>query len=111
MTDSPLPPPLCCITDPCLPPPSPLLPDLPLSSSLKAPTALFLFALRAGGIVLGAKAGAYLVDAEPAHRDKYWMTLLTQAGVTLGLITRVGDALPISGEPASLATAEAAPLF
>ena len=61
--------------------------------------------------MFGAKAGAYLVDAEPAHRDKYWMTLLTQAGVTLGLITRVGDALPISGEPASLATAEAAPLF
>jgi len=72
---------------------------------VQAPTALFLFAFRAGGIVLGAKAGAYLVDAEPAHRDKYWMTLLTQAGVTLGLITRVGDALPISGELTTLVIA------
>ena len=58
-----------------------LLPNLP--------TALLIFSLRLAGIYAGALWGGRLGGAPPSHVERYWMTFVTQAGVTLGLAQRV----------------------
>ena len=59
-----------------------LLPNLP--------TALLIFTLRLLGICVGAFWGGKLGGAPKMHYERFWMTFVTQAGVTLGLAQRIG---------------------
>jgi len=46
---------------------------------------VLLFGTRSVCIYVGAKLGGLLGEQPAEYVDRYWMTLLTQAGVTLGL--------------------------
>jgi len=52
--------------------------------------ALMLATFRAFTVFVGSATGAHFTGAPPAHSLYLWMTLLTQAGVSLGLAAEVG---------------------
>ena len=56
--------------------------------------ALLLAVLRAACIFVGAGLGGHITGAPPQHSLLAWMTLLTQAGVSLGLASEVGMSFP-----------------
>jgi Kef-type K+ transport system membrane component KefB len=61
------------------------------------PIALAVVAVRAAGLWAGCRLGARVVDAEPAVARYTWLGLISQAGVALGLVTVVAEALPEVG--------------
>jgi Kef-type K+ transport system membrane component KefB len=56
--------------------------------------ALVIAALRAVCIFIGSATGGRLAGAPQNHSDNIWMTLLTQAGVSLGLASEIGMSFP-----------------
>jgi Kef-type K+ transport system membrane component KefB len=59
----------------------------------------FLFAailalVRALSVFIGSATGGWLAGQAPQHNKYIWMTLLTQAGVSLGLASEVGMSFP-----------------
>lgn len=58
-----------------------LLPNLP--------SAALVFGLRLGGIAIGSYWGGRLGGSKPLHYEHYWMAFITQAGVALGLCSKV----------------------
>mmetsp|Transcript_5376 Transcript_5376/g.16442 ORF Transcript_5376/g.16442 Transcript_5376/m.16442 type:complete len:762 (-) Transcript_5376:148-2433(-) len=74
-----------------------LLPDLP--------AAVVIFIIRLLGIGVGSHLGGLMGGAEPGHRDRYWMALITQAGVTLGLLAQVTKLFPWAADLATAVTA------
>lgn len=57
------------------------------------PAAALICVLRLAGIVAGSYVGGAWGGVEVAHRDRYWMVFITQAGVTLGLIVQAEESL------------------
>jgi len=55
---------------------------------------VLLFAARTGGIYLGSGVGGKVGGQPKEFYEKYWMSFLTQAGVSLGLAMSVPDAYP-----------------
>ena len=76
---------------------SALLPDLPAAG--------LIFTLRLLGIFVGSRLGGAMGGAERAHRDRYWMALVTQAGVTLGLLAQTSKMFPWAQDIATAVTA------
>ena len=56
--------------------------------------ALLIAALRAACIFVGSWSGGRLAGAPADHNKYIWMTLLTQAGVSLGLASEIGISYP-----------------
>ncbi|MCA9981693.1 MAG: cation:proton antiporter, partial [Anaerolineales bacterium] len=58
------------------------------------PIALALFAVRAGSIFLGGYVGGRLAGESEKHSRYYWLGLITQAGIALGLAREVANEFP-----------------
>lgn len=56
--------------------------------------AVLLIAVRAIGIYLGTAAGARMADAGPDVARYAWLGFVSQAGVTLGMVTILGRSFP-----------------
>jgi len=56
--------------------------------------AALLVVVRATSVFVGSAAGGWLAGAASQHSWHIWMTLLTQAGVSLGLASEVGMSFP-----------------
>ena len=69
------------------------------------PAATLTFALRLLGIVVGTRLGGRAGGAPPEHTDRYWMAFVTQAGVTLGLASRIAAEFWYGPQLATLITA------
>jgi Kef-type K+ transport system membrane component KefB len=63
------------------------------------PVALLMFVVRAASTWVSVALGARLARDPPAVRRNAWLSLISQAGVTIGLATIVADALPGVGAP------------
>lgn len=61
------------------------------------PLVLGLFALRVFGIFCAVKLGHAVARDPSTVRANGWLGLVSQAGVTIGLATIVGDSLPVVG--------------
>lgn len=59
--------------------------------------ALILFLARAAFTYLGARVGTRLAGADPLIRASTWKGMLSQGGVTLGLVLLIGEAVPELG--------------
>jgi Trk K+ transport system NAD-binding subunit/Kef-type K+ transport system membrane component KefB len=62
------------------------------------PIAAALFGTRVISITLGSYAGSRLVGAPAKHSRLYWMGLITQAGIALGLAREVAVEFPTLGD-------------
>ncbi len=62
------------------------------------PIAAALFVLRAMGIVAGTIAGATWAGEPRRHRNLYWASFVTQAGIALGLAREVAVQFPSLGD-------------
>ncbi len=60
--------------------------------------ALLLFAIRAAGIFIGSNIGGLLAGEPKKFRGRYWMGLITQAGIALGLAREVAVEFPTLGD-------------
>lgn len=58
------------------------------------PLVMLLVAVRAAAIWAGTRAGARLGGADPAVRRHAWTGFVSQAGVTLGMVTIAAEAFP-----------------
>lgn len=61
------------------------------------PIALAVVTVRAAGLWAGCRLGAKIARAEPEVARLTWLGLISQAGVALGLVTVVSEALPEAG--------------
>ena len=61
------------------------------------PLVLAVALVRIAAIVVGARTGARMAEAEPVVTQYGWTGLVSQAGVALGLATIVADRLPVLG--------------
>ena len=59
--------------------------------------AVIMFLVRAVTVFLGSYSGGVLAGQAPLHNKWMWATLLTQAGVSLGLASEVGMSFPAWG--------------
>lgn len=60
--------------------------------------ALLLFVCRTCAIYCGSRVGAHFAGCPPEHARSMWCTMLTQAGVALGLTTRLAEHFPEFGD-------------
>ncbi len=58
------------------------------------PAAALIVLLRLAGIVVGTRAGGAVARYEPQHTRQLWKGFVTQAGVTLGLLSKVATTFP-----------------
>ena len=70
------------------------------------PAAALIFALRFCGILIGSYAGGRLGGCERLHYEHFWMGFITQAGVALGLLSKVSTDFRWGGVLATSVTAE-----
>jgi Kef-type K+ transport system membrane component KefB len=62
------------------------------------PLVIPIVLVRAGGIALGVRLGAWWARVPAAESRYVWMGLISQAGVAIGLATIVADVYPGRGE-------------